>query len=258
MRRYLPFAIIGLIFVVAAGGGLLLFRSKNASTPIKIVAGKPGAEPAHIRGSDQARVTLEEFGDYQCVPCHFLAKTLLKVEHDYGTKVRIIFRHYPLKKHVHAYTAACAAEAAGVQGRFWEMHDLLFQNSPQWGKETPRPIISLMPSAPDVSPEEKAAEVRAIFAGYAEKLGLDVERFKRDMDSEQVRGRIRSDQERAASVGVDRTPSLFMNGLTVPYTSFDEVDLRRTLDAELSGQTPTPVPPTPPSSLQIPTPTPPN
>ncbi|HEV2842832.1 MAG TPA: thioredoxin domain-containing protein [Chthoniobacterales bacterium] len=257
MRRYLPFAIIGLIFVIAAGGGLLLFRSKNVSTPIRIVPGKPGAEPAHIRGSDQARVTLEEFGDYQCVPCHFLAKTLLKVEHDYGTKVRIIFRHYPLKKHVHAYTAACAAEAAGVQGRFWEMHDLLFQNSPQWGKETPRPIISLVPNAPDVSPEEKAAEVRAIFAGYAEKLGLDVERFKRDMDSEQVRGRIRSDQERAASVGVDRTPSVFMNGLTVPYTSFDEVDLRRTLDAELSGQTPTPVPPTPGSNLQIPTPTPP-
>ena len=170
MRRYLPFAIIGVIFVIAAGGGLLLFRSKNASTPIKIVPGKPGAEPAHIRGSDQARVTLEEFGDYQCVPCHFLAKTLLKVEHDYGTKVRIIFRHYPLKKHVHAYTAACAAEAAGVQGRFWEMHDLLFQNSPQWGKETPRPVLSLGPSVPDISPEEKTAEVRAIFAGYAEKL----------------------------------------------------------------------------------------
>lgn len=257
MRRYLPFAIIGLIFVMAVGGGLLLFRSKDASTPIKIAVGQPGAEPAHIRGSDQARVTLEEFGDYQCVPCHFLAKTLLKVEHDYGTNVRIIFRQYPLKKHPHAYTAACAAEAAGLQGRFWEMHDLLFINAPQWGKETPRPVLSLGPSGSDISPEEKAADVRAIFAGYAEKLGLDVERFKKDMESEQVRARIRSDQERAASVGVDRTPSLFMNGVSVPYKSFDPVDLRRTIDAELSGQTPTPVPETPASSLQIPTPAPP-
>ncbi len=127
MRRYLPFAIIAFIFLVAAGGGLLLFRSKDVSTPIKIVTGKPGAEPAHIRGSDKARVTLEEFGDYQCVPCGFLAQTLLKVEHDYGTNVRIIFRQYPLKRHPHAYTAACAAEAAGLQGRFWEMHDLIFR-----------------------------------------------------------------------------------------------------------------------------------
>ena len=256
MRRYLPFAIIGLIFVIAAGGGLFLYRSKDASTPIKIVAGKPGAEPAHIRGSDKARVTLEEFGDYQCVPCGFLAQTLLKVEHDYGTNVRIIFRQYPLKKHPHAYTAASAAEAAGLQGRFWEMHDLMFLNAPQWGKETPRPILSLGPSAPDASPEEKTAEVRAVFAGFAEKLGMDVERFKRDMDSEQVRARIRLDQERAASVGVDRTPSLFMNGITVPYKSFDPVDLRRTIDAELSGQTLTPVPESPASSPHIPTPQP--
>jgi protein-disulfide isomerase len=258
MRRYMPFAIIGLIFVIAAGGGFLLFRSKDVSTPIKIVAGKPGAEPAHIRGSDQARVTLEEFGDYQCVPCFFLAQTLLKVEHDYGTNIRIIFRHYPLKKHPHAYTAACAAEAAGLQGRFWEMHDLLFSNVPQWGRETPRPVLSLGPRGPDASPEEKTAEVRAKFAGYAEKLGLDVERFKKDMESEQVRARIRSDQERAASVGVDRTPVLFMNGVSIPYKSFDPVDLRRTIDAELSGQPPTPVPESPASSLQTPTPTPPN
>lgn len=257
MRRYLPFAIIGLIFVIAAGGGFLLFRSKDVSTPIKIAAGKLGAEPAHIRGSDQARVTLEEFGDYQCVPCGFLAQTLLKVEHDYGTSIRIIFRQYPLKKHPHAYTAACAAEAAGLQGRFWEMHDLLFSNVPQWGRETPRPILSLGPKGPDLSTEEKAAEVRATFAGYAEKLGLDVERFKKDMDSEQVRARIRLDQERAASVGVDRTPVLFMNGVSIPYKSFDPVDLRRAIDAELSGQTPIPVPESPASSIQSPTPTPP-
>ena len=102
MRRYLPFAIIGLIFVIAAGGGFLLFRSKDVSTPIKIVAGKPGAEPAHIRGSDQARVTLEEFGDYQCVPCFFLARTLLKVEHDYGTRCPHYFSALPAQE-----TPAC-------------------------------------------------------------------------------------------------------------------------------------------------------
>ena len=72
------------------------------------------------------------------------------------------------------------------------MHDLLFSSVPEWGRETPRPVLSLGPIAPDLSPEQKTAEARATFAGYAEKLGLDVERFKKDMDSEQVRARIRS------------------------------------------------------------------
>lgn len=223
----------------------MLFRSKNSTTPLKMVEGKPGAEPPHIRGSAKARVTLEEFGDYQCIPCGFLAATLLKVEHDYSTSVRVVFRQFPLKKHVHAFAAACAAEAAALQGRFWEMHDLLFLNSRQWGKETPRPILRLMPGGPEVSPEETAAEVRAIFVGYATTLGLDVERFKRDMDSEQVKARIKSDQERGASVGVNQTPTLFINGTQVPYSSLDADDLRRVIDAELSGKAPTPGPPSP-------------
>lgn len=235
MRRSLPFAIIGAVLLIAAGSGLLLFRAKYSSTPIKIAAGKPGGEPSHIRGSSQARVTLEEFGDFQCMPCGILAATLLKVEHDYATSVRVIFRHFPLSTHVHAFTAACAAEAAGLQGRFWEMHDLLFQNARHWSKEDPR----------------------ASFAGYAATLGLDVERFKKDMESEQVKARIKVDQERGASIGVDRTPTLFMNGVQVPFTSLDAADLRRTIDAELSGAAPTPVPPTPGSNAQIPPPNPP-
>ncbi len=235
MRRSLPLAIIGAVLLTAVGSGLLLFRAKNSSTPIKIAAGKPGGEPSHIRGSAQARVTLEEFGDFQCMPCGFLAATLLKVEHDYATSVRVIFRHFPLGNHAHAFTAACAAEAAGLQGRFWEMHDLLFQNARHWSKENPR----------------------GFFDGYAATLGLDVERFKKDMESEQVKARIRADQERGASIGVDRTPILFLTGVQIPYTSLDAPDLRRAIDAELSGEAATPVPPTPGSNALIPTPNPP-
>ena len=183
MRRYLPFAIIGAVLLITAGSGLLLFRSKYSSMPIKIAAGKPGAEPPHIRGSAKARVTLEEFGDFQCPPCGILATTLLKVEHDYRTRVRVIFREFPLGMHAHALTAACAAEAAGLQGRFWEMHDLLFQNSMKWGKESPRPMRVIPNAEPNASPDETVTGVRAIFAGYAATLGLDVERFKKDMDT---------------------------------------------------------------------------
>jgi protein-disulfide isomerase len=251
MRRYLPFLIIGAVLLIGSATALLLFRSKSLSTPIKIAAGKPGAEPAHIRGSANARVTLEEFGDYQCPPCGLLAATLLKVEHDYEARVRVVFRQFPLTMHAHAMTAACAAEAAGLQGRFWEMHDLLFRNSMQWGKETPRPLRRVGPSVgPNTSPDETATDVRAIFVGYAETLGLDVERFKQDMDTEQVKARIKSDQERAASIGVDRTPILFIDGLQIPFSSFNVDALHAVIDAELNGkdvassfQSPTPAPP---------------
>ena len=122
MRRFLPFAIIGAVLLIAAGSGLILFRSKDSITPIKIAEGKPGAEPAHIRGAANARVTLEEFGDFQCPPCGILAATLLKVEHYHGTRLRVVFRQFPLAMHERTGpTAACAAEAAGLQGRFWEM-----------------------------------------------------------------------------------------------------------------------------------------
>ena len=235
MRRYLPFFIIGAVLVIGSVSALLLFRSKYSSTPLKIAAGKPGAEPSHIRGPANAQVTLEEFGDFQCPPCGKLAATLLTVEHDYGTSVRVVFREFPLAMHEHAQTAACAAEAAGMQGRFWEMHDLLFQNALNWAKESARPFIRVVP-APNASPDENAVGVRAIFADYAKTLGLDVERFKKDIDSEEVKARIKSDQERAASIGVDRTPILFVDGVQIPFSSQNVDALHALIDAALSGK----------------------
>jgi protein-disulfide isomerase len=249
MRRYLPFLIIGAVLLIGSVSALLLFRSKSPGPPLKIVQGKPGAEPAHVRGPVDPRVTLEEFGDYQCQPCGFLAATLLKIEHDYGSSVQVVFRQFPLAMHAHAMNAARAAEAAGLQGRFWEMHDLLYQNALTWSKESPRPFIKTVTSlAPNASPSDVLTGVRLVFAGYAEKIGLDVERFKKDLDTEPVKARIAADQERGISIGVDRTPFLFIDGVQIPYTSFDEKELRGVIDTALSGKTPTfsPVPsPTP-------------
>lgn len=239
MRRYLPFAIIGAVLLIGSVSALLLFRSKYSSTPLKIAAGQPGAEPSHIRGPANARVTLEEFGDFQCPPCAILATTLRKIEHDYETSVRVVFREFPLAMHAHAQTAACAAEAAGLQGHFWEMHDLLFENALNWSKESARPFIRVIPG-PNASPDENAAGVRAIFTGYATTLGLDVERFKRDMDAEAVKARIKSDQDRAASIGVDRTPILFVDGVQIPFSSQNVDALHTMIDAALSGKPPEP------------------
>jgi len=252
MRRYLPFVIIGAVLLVTAGGGFLLFHAKTSRTSIKVATGKPGAEPAHLRGGENARVTLEEFGDFQCPPCGIFATTLLKVERDYGTRIRVIFRENPLAMHAHAFTAACAAEAAGLQGHFWEMHDLLFEHALNWSKEDPRLPARVMPSpGPNASPDEAAAGVRTIFAGYASRLGLDVERFKKDMDGEQVIARIKSDQARGASIGVDRTPVLFIDGVLIPFSSFNVEALHTLIDAALAGKAPEPPPP-PPSPTPAP------
>jgi protein-disulfide isomerase len=245
MRRYLPFVIVAVVLLITAAGALFLYRAKSGP-PLKFATGQPGAEPAHIRGGAKARVTLEEFGDFQCPPCGFLAATLLKVEHDYADSVRVVFRQFPLSMHQHAMTAACAAEAAGLQGKFWEMHDMLFQNSPSWGKP-PAPRPSTSPSDGTViPPPDTGAEVRATFEGYAAKIGLDVERFRKDVNSEVVKERIKLDQARASSIGVDRTPFLFLEGVQVPFAQMGEKELRSVIDAALSGR-PLPTPPASPT-----------
>ncbi|MEY2556934.1 MAG: hypothetical protein QOE34_359 [Verrucomicrobiota bacterium] len=258
MRRYLPFVIIGVILLLAVGSGLMLYRSKQSSIgPVILAPDKPGAEPPHIRGGETARVTLEEFGDFQCPPCGGLFKTLTKLEHDYGSRLRVIFRHYPMRKHTHALVAARAAEAAGMQGRFWEMHVVLFQNATDWGQgadgiNAPPGISLTLDKRSRSQPLEKTdADVRDIFAQFAATLKLDQERFKNDIDSEQVKARIAMDQQRAAALAVDRTPTLFLNGRLIPPASRSEERLHALIDAEISGKAPPPEP-----SAATPTPSP--
>jgi protein-disulfide isomerase len=274
MRRYIPFAIIGAVFSVAIGSGLLLFRAKQSTSapvaPIPIVSASPivpvrpaalaspgvpaaptqtppaaatapvpvaESESLHVRGGANARVTLEEYGDFQCTPCAQLFPILAKVEEDYGEQLRVVFRHKPLRKHEHAVLAARAAEAAGLQGRFWEMHDLLFQNSLRWTKGVDE-------VGPDASPSRRLEstvlameiEVRDVFVSYAERLNLDVERFKTDMDRNEVKTRVDTDRARGDNLRIDRTPTVYVNGRLVPYPSLTSAGLHAAIDAELNGQ----------------------
>jgi len=224
MKRYLPFIIIAVVFLLAAGGGTFLLFSKQRALKTEVAAkeaarpaiGKSGAEPPHIRGLTNASVTLEEFGDFECTPCGMLSPVLEQLEKDYGERLLVIFREFPLAMHKHALEAARAAEAAGLQGRFWEMHDMLYHNRFIW------------PTAPDVP---------AVFIDYAKTLKLDVERFKKDFESEQVNARINADKQRATSLGVDRTPILFINDHQVPVTAFNPPGLHEAIDAASNAGT---------------------
>jgi protein-disulfide isomerase len=263
MRRSLPFAIIGAVFVIAIGTGLLLLRWKqppsaptaplvpiapatpaaptDEETPAAPVVPeatvKPDIAAPHIRGGANARVTVEEFGDFQCLPCGELFPILTKVEEDYGERLRVVFRHKPLHKHEHGVLAARAAEAAALQGRFWEMHDLLFQNSKRWTKGIDTVGAETSPSRRQLSSVlAMEVEVRDVFLTYAGILKLDIERFKTDMDSDEVKARVESDRARGDALGIDRTPTLYLNGRLLPYASARTVEQWHTaIDAELNG-----------------------
>jgi hypothetical protein len=261
VRRSLPFLIIAGVLLVALGGGLLLYRyrmepepSTPASTPIApatvtitqptptitaipsiapaeattpaaplagpvFTYGRPGAEPMHIRGDPTAPVVLEEFGDFECLPCSLLWPVLEKLGHDYEKRLVIVFREHPLKMHRYGSDAARAAEAAGLQGRFWEMHDSLYRNRATW---------------------VPADYVRPYLHDYATELHLDVDRFKADMDGEEVAQRLAADWDRGESLGIDRTPIVFVNGVKLPPTEREEPGLRAAIDKALAAKTTVP------------------
>jgi protein-disulfide isomerase len=211
VKRYLPFAIVIAVALVTLATGTMLYRAKRL--PILTIPKKQGASEkedlGHVRGDPNAPVTLEEFGDFQCPPCGKLAGPIDQLERDYHSRLRVIFHNYPLPIHQHAREAAFAAEAAGMQDRFWEMHDLLYREQSVWSK------------TPDVRP---------LFNAYAGILGLNVDRFKQDMESEEVKARVALDQKRAAALGVTTTPTIFINNHAVAPTALNQNDLRSAID----------------------------
>ena len=216
MRRYLPWIIVVLVGVLAVGGGVALYQIKRPrvlTTTTENIANTAG-ESLHIRGNPNAAVTLEEFGDYQCPPCAILAEPLNQLEREFDKKLRLIFYNFPLINHQHARAAAHAAEAAGLQGKFWEMHDLIYKEQKTWSKAT---------------------EVKSMFVSYAGILGLDLERFKTDMESETVKSKVEADQKRGTSIGVQNTPTLFLNNRAVPATEMAPDRLRAAVEAAVKA-----------------------
>ena len=180
-------------------------------------SGKESGESVHVLGPNDAPVTLEEFGDFQCPPCGALSDPINRLQQDYGSHLRVIFHHFPLATHQHAREAAYAAEAAHMQSRFWQMHDLLYREQSVWSK---------------------AADVRSLFNAYAGILGLNGERFKKDMDSEKARARVDSDQKHGASIGVQNTPTIFLNNKALAPTALSPSDVRAAVDAAVKSAKP--------------------
>jgi protein-disulfide isomerase len=160
----------------------------------------------HMLGTSSAPVTLVEYSDFECPSCAFFNPIVTKIVKEEGDKVRFVYRHFPLPQHGNAIIAAQAAEAAGLQGKFWEMHDLLFTHQNEW---------------------ETIADPRAKFSSYAQTIGVNTVTFLKDIDSEVVQGRVSQDYKESVKNNLSYTPTFFVNGWRIQnpktYEAFKKI-----------------------------------
>lgn len=149
---------------------------------------KPEIGPAdQTQGNEQAAIKVVEYGDYQCPHCGTAYPIIKDIQSTFGDQILFVFRNFPLQEsHRYANIAAQAAEAAGKQGKFWEMHDAIFENQQQLNED--------------------------FIEHLAEKLGLDMEEFEEDLNSEEISTKVEDDFESGVRSGVNGTPSFFING----------------------------------------------
>lgn len=184
---------IAVTFGILIGVTLLLWKFGSAD-PNQVIADVAGAE-RHVKGSGP--VTIVEFSDLQCPACRAVQEPLKQLLAANEGKVKFVYRHFPLTTiHKNALVASHAVEAAHKQGKFWEMHDILFDKQTEWEKDG------------------NAAEK---FSLYAKDLGLDVEVFKKDMDSQEVKDAVTEDNLAATRYRLTGTPTFFVNGVQMDF-----------------------------------------
>jgi protein-disulfide isomerase len=208
MKRYLPFVIIAAVLVAAVGGGFMMFRSAQPQSPTTPTPA--GGSVATSKGV----VTIDEYGDYQCPPCGALHPIIKTLKGEYGDRIQFAFHHFPLTQlHSHALEASYAAAAAGLQGKFWEMHNMLYEKQSEWSE---------------------VGDFRPIVLEFARKIGLDLPRFTRDIDGLQVVTIVSEDMQRGALLGVNGTPTVFINSQLIHSDNFSTEGLRKEINKRLS------------------------
>jgi protein-disulfide isomerase len=210
-----PIVVIVLALVLAGGTAFYLTRSDGEATGVDSAPeSASGMGPGRSKGPAEAPLTLVEFGDYQCPVCRAYHPVVEEVLARFPEQVRLEFHHYPLIQiHAHAMTASMAVEAAGEQGKYWEMHDLVLELQPEWSQRA--------------NPESE-------FISMAGRLGLDSNRFMQDMRSLVLQDRILKDVVAAREGNIQGVPAFFLNGKHIqPRQSVD--DFARIIEAELQA-----------------------
>lgn len=196
-------ALAGIAVLVFAVMKLASKETAPGDTTPKILANAI-SESDWSRGNKDANVTLIEYGDFQCPACASYHPLVKQAFQEFGNDVHFAFRHFPLRTpHPNAQLAAQAAEAAGRQGKFWEMHDMLFEHQQEW------------------SPKSRP---NSLFTDYAGRIGIDQARFEKDLESDEVENEVDQDFRSGNSSGVDATPTFYLNGTKIKSPqSYDEL-----------------------------------
>lgn len=192
--------------------GAVFFLS-NSNAPTNQNSASPVDPKLLIRedsqkiSTDSAKVTIVEFGDYQCPACAQAHPIVKQVLNDYPGKVNFVFRHFPLPQHQNAQVAAEAAEAAGEQGQYFQMHDLIYQNQKEWSENN--------------NPVE-------IFVKYAKDLKLNVEQFNLAVTTNKYNQKIMADKNDGLALGINSTPTFYINGKKMD--SFSYLDFKKIIE----------------------------
>jgi protein-disulfide isomerase len=196
-RRFL----IVLAVLILGLGGLFIFTRNKASAPSNNTV---STVSNHVEGLNTKKVELLVYGDFECSACAAFHPIEKQVVNKYFNDISYTFRHFPLDNiHPNARAASRAAEAAGLQGKFFEMHDMLYENQDSW--------LSL-------------SQPLTAFKTFATTLGLDVNRFETDFASETVNSTINADKKEGESRGIDGTPTFFLNGEKLNNADISTVD----------------------------------
>lgn len=222
--------ILGAIAVLVIAGAVIgasYYRNSVQSVPVTSNTSggnKPTANPETLvrpdsatLGAANAPVTLVEFLDPECESCAAFAPVVKKILKDYDGRMRLVVRYMPL--HPNSVRAATLTEAAGEQGKYWEMQELLFQKQPEWGTKHGPPTAAPPP------------DLNVLFDKYATDLGLDMAKVNSAVKENRFKEKIDRDLKDGQALGVRQTPSFFVNGRKL--ARFSEADLRALIEEEL-------------------------
>ena len=185
-----------------------MFKFVDTSGPDQqgSILADPTLNNDQIKGNPNAKVALVEYSDFECPACAMYYPIIKQLNEEFGNDMKFIYRHFPLAQHKNAESTAYVAEAAGIQDKFWEMHDLIFENQDEW-------------SVSDNSED--------LFIAYAESIGLNIDKFNVDKNSEEVKTKVAEDYESGVRSKINATPTFYLNNKKVAgvtnYEGFQEL-----------------------------------
>lgn len=218
-KKWKDYAFWGgfVVILLLSVGAIIYFSMPRTGKTTEVMAEAstnlpPVSAADYSSGPKNAQITLIEYGDFQCPACSHYFPMITQLKKDFKDTVRVIYRNFPLTSvHKNAQIAAQAAYAAGKQGKFWEMHDLLYENQTKWADST--------------TPDQ-------IFAQYAVQLGLDPVQFTTDMTSKEAVDFIAAQASGGEKAGVQGTPTFFLNGHLLENPT-DYNQLKATVEQEV-------------------------